>query len=179
MVRYAGPIIALALSGCFYPPQQTVLPDSRTHLIVQLPYYKVWDAVHDVVIHNDYRIITEDPDQGTIEAQAAGGFTVDDADCGRLKGIGGKYEAEPDADASAVYDFEIKPKGNEATSVNVEGTFTAPLHVPLHPPSGEQCVSRGTQEARLLKEIARHLRNESGPVAKTPATPLPARETVQ
>ena len=75
MVRYAGiPIIAVTLAGCFYPPQQTRVPDSRTHLILYLPYYKVWDAVHQVIVKNDYRIITENPDEGTIEAQAAPQF---------------------------------------------------------------------------------------------------------
>src|SRR5713101_3871041 len=90
MVRHAGiPIIAATLAGCFYPPPQRPLPASRTHLIVHLPYYKVWDAVHEVISKNDYRIITENPDEGTIEVQAAGSFTLADADCGKLKGVAG------------------------------------------------------------------------------------------
>ncbi len=180
MVHYAGIlIIAVALAGCFYPPQQKPLPGSRTHLIVHLPYYKAWDVVHEVIVKNEYRIITENPDEGTIEAQATGGFTLADADCGKLKGVGRKYKAEPDADATALYDFQIKPRGNEAATVDVEGTFTAPLHVPLHPVSGEQCVSRGTQEARLLTQIAQQARDGHGSGAKPSPMPLPARETVQ
>jgi hypothetical protein len=178
MVRYAGiPIIAVTLAGCFYPPQQRPFSDSRTHLILQLPYYKAWDAVHEVIVKNDFRIITENPDEGTIEAQAVGGFTLADADCGKLKGVGRKYNAEPDADATALYDFQIKPRGNEAATVDILGTFTAPLHVPVHPVRGEQCVSRGTQEARLLSEIVQRARIDHG-VKPTPM-PFPARETVQ
>ena len=180
MVRYARIlIIALILAGCFYPPQQRPLPDSRTHLILHSPYYKVWDAVHEVIVKNNYRIIIENPDQGTIEAQAAGSFTLGDADCGKLMAVGRKYNAEPDPDASALYDFQIKPRGNEASTVDVQGTFTAPLHVPLHPVRGEQCMSRGTQETRLLSEIAQQARDEQGSIARPAPTPLPARGTVQ
>jgi hypothetical protein len=180
MVRYAPvPIIAMALAGCFYPPQQRPLPDSQAYLILRSPYYKVWDAVHEVIAKNNYRIIIENPDQGTIEAQAVGAFTLADADCGKLRGIGGKYNAEPDPDASALYDFQIKPRGGEASTVDVQGTFTAPLHVPLHPVRGEQCVSRGTQEARLLREIAQQAHENHSVSAKPTPVPFPARETVQ
>jgi len=180
MVRYSGiPIIALTLVGCFYPPQQRPLPDSRTHLILHLPYYKAWDAVHAVIKENEYRIITENPDDGTIEAQAAGSFTLADADCGKLEAVGRKYNAEPDLDATALYDFQIKPRGNEMSTVEVQGTFTAPLHVPLHPTRGEQCSSRGTQEARLLAEIGQRARDDHSLTLKPSPMPLPARQTVQ
>jgi hypothetical protein len=180
MVRYAGiPIIAVTLAGCFYPPQQTRVPDSRTHLILYLPYYKVWDAVHQVIVKNDYRIITENPDDGTIEAQAAGSFTLADADCGKLKSVASKYNAEPEPDSTALYDFQIKPRGNESATVDVQGTFTAPLHVPLHPVRGEQCVSRGTQEAWLLRAIAQQARDDHSSSAKPTPVPFPARQTVQ
>jgi hypothetical protein len=171
--------MSVTLAGCFYPPQQTPLAGSRTQLILHLPYYRAWDAVHEVIVNNDYRVITEDPDQGTIEAQAVGGFTLADADCGRLKGIGGKYKAEPDADASAVFDFQLKPRGNEAATVDVQGTFTSPLHIPLHPVRGEQCASLGTQEARLLKAIEQQAHNDLRSSVKPTPMPLPARETVQ
>ena len=52
----------------------------------------------ELVERNEYRVITEEPDKGTLEAQAVGGFTLADADCGRLKGIAGKYVAQPDVD---------------------------------------------------------------------------------
>src|SRR6516225_7691774 len=180
MARYAGiPLIAMVLAGCFYPPQQKPLPDSRTHLILHYPYYEVWDAVHEVIIKNNYHIITENPDEGTLEAQATGSFTLADADCGKLKAIGGKYAAEPDPDASALYDFQIKPRGNEAATVDVQGTFTAPLHVPFHPVRGGQCASRGTQEARLLTEIAQQARENRSSRAQPAPAPFHARETVQ
>jgi hypothetical protein len=176
MVRHAGiAILALIIGGCFYPPQQTPLPDSQTHLVLHSPYYKVWDAVHEVIIKNDYRIINEDPDQGIIEAEAAGSFTLADADCGKLSSVGNRYSAEPDPNATALYDFQIKPHGNEASTVELQGTYSAPLHVPFHPVRGERCVSRGTQEARLLKEIVQQTSSGAQP---TPA-PAPARETVE
>src|SRR5437588_3345969 len=154
MVRYGGiPIIAITLTGCFYPPQQKPPAASRTQLLLHSPYYKVWDAVHQVITKNNYRIITEDPDSGIVEAQAPGTFTLADADCGKLKAIGRKYSAAPDPDATALYDFQVKPRGNEISTVDVRGTFTAPLHVPLHPVRGEQCISRGSQEGRLLTEV--------------------------
>jgi hypothetical protein len=179
MVRCAGiPIFVLTLAGCFYAPQQKPLPDSRTHLILHFPYYKVWDAVHEVIVKNEYHIITENPDEGTIEAESADSFTLADADCGKLRGVAGKYNAEPDPDATALYDFQIKPRGNEAATVDVQGTFTAPLHVPMHPVRGEQCISRGTQEARLLGAIAQQANAHSTDAKPTPV-PLPARQTVQ
>jgi hypothetical protein len=52
--------------------------------------------------------------------------------------------------------------------------------------SGEQCVSRGRQEARLLKEITAQARNEHRIDFKPPPaaprsvpSPLPARQTVE
>jgi hypothetical protein len=180
MVRNAAILlIAAALAGCFYAPRRNPLADSKTHLLLNSPYYKVWDAVHKVVANNDYRIITDNPDDGTLEAQAAGSFTLADADCGKLNGIGWKYNAEPDPDASAIYDIQVKPHGNEAATVDIQGTFTAPLHVPLHPVRGEQCVSRGTQEARLLSEIAKQVRNTAGSSAEPTLAPVPARQTVE
>jgi hypothetical protein len=171
-------IVAATLAGCFYPPQQKPLSASRTQLLLHFPYYKAWDAVHEVILQNDYHIIVENPDQGIIEAEAAGSFTLADADCGKLSTVGRKFNAEPDPDATALYDFQIKPHGNEASTVGVEGTFTAPLHVPFHPVRGERCMSRGTQEERLLKAIARQATDRDASRA-TPPPPVPARATVQ
>jgi hypothetical protein len=180
MVRYAGILIfGLTLPGCFYAPLQKPLPDSRTHLILHSPYYRVWDAAHEVILENEYRIVTDNPDEGTIEAQATGSFTLADADCGKLRGVARKYSAEPDPDATALYDFQIKPRGNESATVDVQATFTAPVHVPLHPVRGERCASRGTQEARLLRAIAQRTRDDQSTGAKPTAAPLPARETVR
>jgi hypothetical protein len=180
MVRFAPILIfAPAMAGCFYAPQQKPLPDSRTHLILHSPYYKVWDAVHEVIIENEYHIVTENPDEGAIEAEATGSFTLADADCGKLRGVASKYSAQPDPDATAVYDFQIKPRGNESSVVVVEATFTAPLHVPLHPVRGEQCVSRGAQEARLLRAISQRACNDQSTGIKPTPLPVPARETVR
>jgi hypothetical protein len=141
------------LPGCFYPPQQPRIAPNRTAVTLDLPYDLAWDALHTVVVQNALHIITENPDAGALEAQAVGGFTLADADCGQLRGIAGKIAAEPDPDASIVYDFQVKAQDSRTSVVNVSATFTAPLHVPMHPPSDEQCASHGVQEARLLKQI--------------------------
>jgi hypothetical protein len=173
MKTYYAPFILLSvLAGCFYPPIQKPLPARASRVTVALPYDLAWDAVHAVIGQNFYKIVTQNPDGGIVEAQAVGGFTLKDADCGELKGIAGRYLAEPDPNASAVYDFAIKPIGGEASIVSVQATFTAPLHVPLHPPSYEQCVSRGVQEARLLREISRQALREHRPsFAPRPSSP--------
>jgi hypothetical protein len=127
---------------------------NRTELKLALPYDLAWDAVHTVIADNEYRIIVEDPNEGVIETEAAGTFTLADADCGHLSGIAGKYRARPNKDSSVVYNFHVRPEGGEASVVGVDATFTAPVQIPLRPPSGVQCVSRGVQEARLLDEVA-------------------------
>jgi len=157
-------------AGCFYPPLQKPLPGRSSEITVPIAYDLAWDAVHSVIVSNGYQIITENPDQGTVEAQAVGGFTLKDADCGKLKGVAGKYHAEPDPDASAVYDFLVKPKGPESSLVTVQATFTSPLHIPMHPVSDVQCVSRGVQEARLLKEISAQAAREHRPEFKPPVS---------
>jgi hypothetical protein len=179
MWRCRIPIVLVVMAGCFYPPQQKPLATSRTQITLALPYDLAWRAVNQVIARNDFRIVTQNPDEGTIEAQAVGGFSLADADCGRLEGIAGKYSAEPGLDASAVYDFEVKPRGNEAASVRVQATFTAPVHVPFHLPRGEQCFSRGRQEARLLDAIARQAQNEHRLDSNSTQNPPPARETVE
>jgi hypothetical protein len=147
-------IVAFAFtSGCFYPPQQQPPAPNRTAITVNIPYDLALDAVQTVVSENTYRVITNNPNDGMIEAEQIGGFTLADADCGMVRGIGGKIKTEPDPDASVVYDFHIKPKSEQASTIDVEATFAAPLHVPLHPISDVQCVSRGAQEARLLGQI--------------------------
>ena len=147
-------VIAIGLAGCFYPSLMAPPGPNRTERMLALPYDLAWDAVHVVIADNEYRIIVENPNEGLIETEAAGSFTLADADCGRLSGIVGKYRALPNKDSSVVYNFHVRPAGNEGSVVGVEGTFTAPLQIPLRPPSGVQCVSRGVQEARLLEAIA-------------------------
>lgn len=183
--RHAFLILSVFVAGCFYPPVQAPPPTRATEVTLPIPYDLGWDAVHTVIVRNDYQIITENPDAGMVEAQARAGFTLKDADCGGLEGIGRKYLAKPEPDASALYDFTIKPKGDEATTVAVHATFSAPLHVPFHPVRGERCVSRGVQEARLLNEISAQAHKEHRidfkprPVPTPMPAPLPARKTVE
>jgi len=160
---------AAALAGCFYPPRQKPMPDSSISVTVATPYDLTWEAVHAVIGSNGYNVIADDPNNGIIETQAVGGFSPKNADCGKLKGIAGKYQAEPDADSSAVYNFQVKPQGNEASMVSVQAVYTTPLHIPMHPMSHVQCVSRGFEESRLLKEISEQARNEHRPEFKPPA----------
>ena len=147
-------IIAFTAAGCFYPPQPKPLTAASTEVSVALPDDLALNAVPAVIDDNHFRVIGENPDQGAIEAQAVGSFTLQDADCGKLAGIVGKYKAEPPPVSSAVYDFRVKPNGKESSVVGVQATFSAPLFVPMHKPSDVVCVSRGVQEARLLKQIA-------------------------
>jgi hypothetical protein len=169
--RLPALIISLALvwiasiAGCFYPPQPKPLTPNRTSVTLDLPYDLAWTAVQTVVARNGYHVVTANPNNGTIEAQAVGGgFTLDDADCGKLRGIGGKVKEEPDPDSSAVYDFHIEAKAAHQSFVNIDATFTAPLHVPLHPLTDIQCVPRGRQEARLLNEIKTEAPKQRRPI---------------
>jgi len=52
--------------------------------------------------------------------------------------------------------------------VEVEATFVAPLTVPLRPPSSIECVSRGTNEARLLGEVVEQAGQERRPIYVKP-----------
>jgi hypothetical protein len=156
LVRRWTPV-ALAMasmaSACFYPPTQKPPAPSKDEVTLAQPYDLVWDAVHNVIRENKLRVNADDPNQGIIETET-NRFTLDDADCGKLKGVSGKYAAEPDRAATVVYYFKVKPKGHEASIVSVQATFSAPLYIPLHRPRDEQCVSRGKAEARLLKQVA-------------------------
>lgn len=162
-IRNAWFIFAATVCGCFYPPVEKPLPPKSTQVTLSVPYDLAWDAVQAVAARNDFKIIADDPNNGILETQATGGFTLAAADCGALKGIAGKYKAEPNADASAVYNFLVKPQGNEASVVSLQATFTAPLHIPMRPISDVQCVSRGTEESRLLQEVSEQAVNERRP----------------
>ena len=145
--------ITFLATGCFYPPTQKPPAPGKDEMTIDQPYDLAWDAVHNVIRKNNLRVNADDPNQGIIETET-NRFTLADADCGKLKGVSGKYAAEPDRAATVVYYIKIKPKGHEASVVSIQATFSAPLYVPLHPPRDEQCVSRGKAEARLLKQIA-------------------------
>lgn len=154
-------LAAIAVTaGCVYAPQQKPPTPSRTTVTLDLPYDLAWDAVQRVAKQNDFHVVVANVNDGMLEAQSVGGFTLQDADCGELRGIAGKVNEEPDPDSSAVYDFHVIATEPEQSTVSVEGTFTAPLHVPFRPISSVQCVSRGRQEARLLNEIKLQAREE-------------------
>ncbi len=161
-------IIALAAPGCFYPPQAKPLPEDSAQITLNIPFDLAWEAVHKVLAQNGFRVIAEDPNNGIIETQAVGGFSLKDADCGNVRGIAIKYRAEPDPGSSAVYNFEVKPHGDEATYVGLQAVFTSPLQIPLRPMSSENCVSTGVQEARLLKQIELQSHQEHRPHYKLP-----------
>ena len=161
-------LLAIAAAGCFYPPVQKPLPDEKNQLILAIPFDLAWDAVHTVIAHNGFHIIAEDPNNGIIESQAATGFSLKDADCGDVRGIALKYHAEPDPASSVVYNFNVKPDGNEASVISLQAVFTSSLEIPMRPMKEENCVSRGKQEARLLKQIAQQAQKEHRPQFRTP-----------
>jgi hypothetical protein len=151
------------LTGCFYPPLQTPPTQQQSSITIAKPFDLVWDAVHKVIAADGYRLITEDPNSGLIETQSSSGFTLKAADCGQLRSVASKYDAEPGIDSTVVYNFTVRPIGDEKSSVAIQATFTAPLQVPLRPTAGIQCVSRGVQEKRLLKQIMAEAAKEHRP----------------
>jgi hypothetical protein len=162
-------LLALMAAGCFYPPKQMPVPDDNKQITLALPFDLAWDDVHRVIANNGFHIIAEDPNNGIIESQAGGPFTLDDADCGAMRGIAIKYRAEPDSGSSAVYNFAVKPQGNEASVISLQAIFTSPVQVPLRPMSAQNCVSTGLQEARLFKQIEEQAHKEHRPEFKPPS----------
>jgi hypothetical protein len=166
--------IQVGLAGCYYPAKLQAPAPAKTRILVNVPYDLTWDAVHTVVGRNEYKILGDDPNDGIIEAEAHS-FTLADADCGQMKSIANRYEAEPDPGGSAVYNFKVEPAGPEATNLSVNATYSTPLHVPFHPVSDFQCISRGNQEVRLLKEVDTAAHSERRPNAELdkPRQPTP------
>jgi hypothetical protein len=149
-IAFLTGVLCAALGGCFYPPHASTPPPSQVRLAV--PYDLAWDSVNAVINQNKYKVQATNPEQGIIEAQGIS-FTGQEADCGEFRNLGGVSAVDPTAASSAEYNFHLKADGPEASIVKVEATFVAPLSIPFHPPSDVQCVSRGTDEARLLSEI--------------------------
>jgi hypothetical protein len=172
---YLGLALLLLNGGCFYPPPPKPLPPATNELALDLPYDMAWDAVNAVIAKNDFKVSARDPNNGVIEAQSPK-FTLKDADCGMIKGVAGTYQAEPGAAASAVYNFYVKPTGQESSKVTVTATYTAPLVAPFHPPQEIQCVSTGAAEAHLLEEVRAQAavthRPEFAAPGATRATPI-------
>jgi hypothetical protein len=158
---------AAAIPGCFYPPMARPLSGAQEHMRVEIPYDLAWDAVNSVIKQNNYAVRAQDPNHGIIEAQGTS-FTPQDADCGEFRSLGGRFAVDPGAASSAEYTFHLKADGPEASIVEVEATFVAPLALPLRPPSSTECVSRGTNEARLLGQVVEQAAQERRPIYMKP-----------
>jgi hypothetical protein len=159
--------LAAGLSGCFYPPlTQPPRPEQRRVRIAK-PFDMTWDATLSVLKENNYKVQAQDSNHGIIEAHGTS-FTLDDADCGKIRNLVGTVPVEPTKESSAVYNFRLKPDGPEATFVSVETTFVTPLRVPFHPPRNTECVSRGADESRLLSEIEGKAAEEQRPKFLSP-----------
>jgi hypothetical protein len=159
-------IIALISAGCFHPAIAKNEP-APEHNGVPAPYDLVWDATISVINKNELKVQAQDPVHGILEAQGRR-FTLEDADCGVIGTPLGKVPAEPNVEATTVYTFYLKPDGPEATKVSIVATFSTPGNAPFHPTSDLGCVSKGRQEARLLKEIKEEATHEKRPVFKPP-----------
>ena len=162
--------IATTLGGCYYPPVTQPPPEKKTRTVVPVPYDLTWDAVHTVVKNHDFKLQGDDPDHGIVEAEAHS-FTLADADCGKMRSLGSKYDADPLAGGSAVYNFKVEPAGPQSTDLSVNATYSTPLHVPFERITAYQCTSRGTQEARLISEVEKAAEESHRPVY-TPKRPL-------
>jgi len=169
-----GLIAALCIAGCFYPPITQPPPDQQQEVVIPLPYDLAWDAVNTVVHQNAFHVQAQDMTNGIIEAVGPR-FTLHDADCGKIKSIAGTYTAEPEMDSSSVYNFLVRPRGPEASLVEVRATFNSAVKVPLHPASDVDCVSHGIQESNLLREVLVAAKQTHRPAfAKTNAPAQPA-----
>jgi hypothetical protein len=171
-------VVSFVAAGCFYPPTAQPPAEQVTRTMVPLPYDLTWTAVNDVIRQNGYKVVAANPNHGIIEVQGRS-FSLQDADCGQIKGVVGTYAATPETDASAVFNFHVSPVSNEKSAVEVRATFASPLKVPLHPMQNEECVSRGAQESRLLRQILaqatvtkppayKPAQQASGPAAEAP-----------
>ena len=144
-------VAALCAVGCLYPPVTQPPPDSQQEVVIPLPYDLAWDAVNAVVKENSFHVQAQDMTNGIIEAVGPR-FTLHDADCGKIKSVAGAYIAEPEQNSSSVYNFLVRPRGPEASIVEVRATFNSSVSVPLHPSTDVDCVSHGIQESNLLRQ---------------------------
>src|SRR5271156_3541223 len=169
-----GMLAALAVAGCLYPPQSEPPPDEQQQVVIPLPYDLAWDAVNAVITENSFHVQAQDMTNGIIEA-AGPRFTLHDADCGKVRSVAGSYTAEPELNSSSVYNFLVRPRGTEATLVEVRATFNSSVKVPLQPATDVDCVSYGIQESNLLREVLAEARKTHRPVFARPGnTPPPA-----
>ncbi len=169
-----GLIAALFIAGCFYPPITQPPPDRQQEVVIPLPYDLAWDAVNTVVRQNAFHVQAQDMTNGIIEAVGPR-FTLHDADCGKIKSIAGTYTAEPELDSSSVYNFLVRPRGPEASLVEVRATFNSAVKIPLRPATDVDCISHGIQESNLLREVLVAAKQTHRPAfARTNAQAQPA-----
>ncbi len=171
-------LVSIVAAGCFYPPATQETPESKTRVVVPLPFDLTWTAVNEVVKQNDYRIQAQEPNHGILEVMGRQ-FSLQDADCGKITSISGSYAAEPESDATSVFNIRVRPVSNESTQVDVRATFESPLRVPLHPYRDVQCVSRGSEESRLLQQILAQSRITHPPEYRKPGAPAPTPSAPQ
>jgi hypothetical protein len=160
--------LTMVLGGCYYPPLTQPPLEKKTRTVVPVPYDLTWDAIHTVVKKNEYKIEGDDPDHGIVEAEAHS-FTLADADCGKMRSVGTKYDADPLPGGSAVYNFKVEPAGPQSTDLSVIATYSTPLHVPFERITDFQCISRGNQEARLIREVEKAAEEAHRPVYTAPS----------
>jgi hypothetical protein len=165
-----GVVAALFAAGCLYPPVTQPPPDEKQEVVIPLPYDLAWDAVNGVITKNSFHVQAQDMTNGIIEA-AGPLFTLQDADCGKVKSVAGSYAAEPEPDSSSVYNFLVRPRGPEATLVEVRATFNSSVKVPLRPATDVDCVSHGIQESNLLREVLVEAKQTHRPVFAKPSAP--------
>jgi hypothetical protein len=165
--------ISVSTAACFYPPTTVPPPDEKERTVIPLPYDLAWDVVNNVIKRNDLHIDASEPTQrGIIEASGPR-FTLQQADCGTVKSIAGAYAALPESNSTSVYNFLVKPHGRESTMVQVEVSYNSSVKVPFHPATDVDCISRGTDESRILNEIIAEARVTHRPeyYKSAPASP--------
>ena len=173
-ISILGLLAGLCAAGCLYPPVTQPPPDAQQEVVIPLPYDLAWDAVNGVITENSFHVQAQDMTNGIIEAVGPR-FTLHDADCGKIKSVAGSYIAEPEQDSSSVYNFLVRPRGTEATLVEVRATFNSSVKVPLHPATDVDCVSHGIQESNLLREVLVEAKKTHRPTfAKQSGTPQQA-----
>jgi hypothetical protein len=170
-----GLVAILAAQGCFLPPQTSAPADERVRTEIPLPYDLAWDCVSRVIENHGLRIGAQDQNHGIIEAEG-GRFTTYEADCGKIQSIAGTYSADPSANSTSVYSFLVRPHGPEASTVAVAASFTSGVKVPMQPAYNVDCVSRGTDESTLLKEILVQARRTHRPSEGASPSPSPTTE---
>jgi len=163
-------VAALFAVGCFYPPVTQPPPDAQQEVVIPLPYDLAWDAVNAVVKENSYHVQAQDMTNGIIEVVGPR-FTLHDADCGKIKSVAGAYTAEPEQNSSSVYNFLVRPRGPEASIVEVRATFNSSVSVPLHPATDVDCVSHGIQESNLLRQVLVEAKKTHRPEYAKPSGP--------